>query len=79
VRVNRHPARYADLLDWLARGDALSRLDAARLKRQAAEDGVTSLHLCMVHYEKGPRTVAVEPARTVYPGWQVPLADVRLG
>ena len=43
------------------------------MKKQAAQDGVSHLYLCMLHYEKGPKQLQVTPTQKRYENWDLPL------
>jgi methylase of polypeptide subunit release factors len=54
------------------------QVDAMKMKAQA--DGVTHLHMCMVHYEKGKQSIDLRTSEKQYLRWDLPLgADVPMG
>jgi hypothetical protein len=63
-------------VDWLRETGAATRA-GAELRHQAHKDGVTQLHLCMVHYDRtGERMLQWEPSTTVCREREFPLRSV---
>ncbi len=74
VKVNGTPARFIDLITWMWDAGAATREDLAKIGALARRDGVSHLHLCMLHYDKGyDREVTVVKAEKVYRDWYATL------
>jgi release factor glutamine methyltransferase len=80
IRVNPVPMRFDDFVDrFVDIGQATSDQVQA-MKNKASQDGVTHLYLCMVHYERGEKSLTVKPTSRVYQNWDLPLdSDVPMG
>jgi release factor glutamine methyltransferase len=49
------------------------------LREMARRDGVTHIHLCVIHYDKGPKELRVETSPIVYEDiWDLPAQEVTL-
>ncbi len=84
VRLDRQPIGYGEFLSrfdsWVGAGPAVR----APMFAQAGRDGITHLHLCMIHFTAGEAgTCRVVPTERRYEDWTTPLGsglvDARLG
>jgi release factor glutamine methyltransferase len=49
------------------------------LREMARRDGVTHIHLCVIHYDKGPKELRVETSAKVFEDiWDLPAQEVKL-
>jgi len=79
VRVNPEAAPFRGAVDWLRQEGIATGEQEAEMKSMARRDGVSHLHLCMIHYEKdGPGKLEVEPSKKVYRNWYLPLTGIQL-
>jgi hypothetical protein len=79
LRVNSDAAEFDRAVEGLALARLVSPRQAAARKLEARAGGVTHLHLCVAHLEKGPRAVQVEVSPVVYRDWHLPLSGIRQG
>jgi hypothetical protein len=76
IKVDRHPIRFDDFIERFVRifGTEEERID--RMKDMAEEDGVSHLHLCMLHYQNGmPKELEVAPSEKAYERWKRPVGS----
>jgi carbamoyltransferase len=73
VSVNLRTLPFGEFVEWLGQIDMVDEEQAAQLQARATEDGVTALHLCVIHYERGPRSFEAHPSQTIYDEWELPL------
>ncbi|MDC3955560.1 50S ribosomal protein L11 methyltransferase [Polyangium jinanense] len=67
------------IMDRLAAKDMGPVAAVDTLREMARRDGVTHLHLCVIHYEKGPRDLRVETAKKIYDDiWDLPATEIVL-
>jgi release factor glutamine methyltransferase len=77
VLVNPASVTFDEVMDLVAekKMGPVDEVDA--LRRRARKDGVTHIHLCLIHHEKGPGRLRVEPTRKVYAQyWNLPLPEL---
>jgi carbamoyltransferase len=79
VKVNPEPGNFLALVDWLYDSGELPGPQARAIKRRALEEGVTSLYLCLLHYEKSQPSLSVVPSEKVYKEWYSPLSSILQG
>ncbi|MDI1433391.1 50S ribosomal protein L11 methyltransferase [Polyangium sorediatum] len=49
------------------------------LRGMARRDGVTHLHLCVIHYDKGPKELQIETSQKVFEDiWDLPAKEITL-
>lgn len=72
ILLNEGTLNYARAISWYPIKGFCGVGQADFMKQKAVEDGVTDYHLCVIHYEKGPKQVRVEPAKMVYENWYLP-------
>jgi len=78
VLVNPCLMTFDEIMDRLAAKEMGSREDVERLRRMARSDGVTHLHLCVLHYQKGAQSVTVQPSKKRYEQyWDIPAPEIR--
>jgi len=74
VKVNAVPAHFVDTATWMWGAGAATPENVGKIKVVARRDGVSHLHLCTVHYDKGwDREVTVVKAEKVYRDWYATL------
>lgn len=67
---------FDEIMDRLAEKAMGTDDDVENLRRMARADGVTHLHLCVLHYEKGPQRIAIEPSTQTYAHyWDIPVPE----
>jgi release factor glutamine methyltransferase len=78
VLVNPYLMTFDEIMDRLAgKGMGLSE-EVEGLRHRARADGVTHLHLCMLHYERGATRVHIEPSKKLYAHyWDTPIPEYR--
>jgi len=77
VRVNAEPTSYDGFVQWLQQSGSASDGQAREMIAAARRDGVSHLHLCMIHYDRrGPASLSATPAAKVYRHWCVPLPGI---
>ncbi|OQY54816.1 MAG: methyltransferase [Candidatus Parabeggiatoa sp. nov. 2] len=63
VKVEPDPLPYDEALEELFTGmDTITVAQVENMKEQAKKEGVSHWHLCVLHYEKGPKTIKVQPS-----------------
>lgn len=76
VLVNPYAMTFDEIMDRLAEKEMGDSEGVEALRRMARADGVTHLHLCVLHYEKGPQRIAVEPSKKLYEHyWDIPAPE----
>ena len=79
VLVNPFVITFDDIMDRLAAKQLGTDEQVDGLRRRANQDGVTHVYLCVIHYEKGPKQLQVQPSRKVYEHyWDVPVKSFAL-
>ena len=73
VKVNHVSMRFDDFVDRFVEIGQATEEQVAEMKKQAARDGVSHLYLCMLHYEKGPKSLDVVSTQKRYDNWDLPL------
>lgn len=73
IKVNPVSMRFNDFVDRFVDIGQATEVQVAEMKKQATQDGVSHLYLCMLHYEKGPKLVDVTHAQKRYDHWDLPL------
>jgi len=73
IKVNPVSIRFNDFVDRFVKIGQATEQQVAEMKEHAAKDNVTHLYLCMVHYEKGEKSLTVEPTNRTYHNWDLPL------
>ncbi len=76
VRANSATGKFAEMVNWLKDMEMATTQQARDMVRVAKEDGVTDLYLCMIHYQQAANSFVVEPSKTVYHDWDVPLTNI---
>jgi SAM-dependent methyltransferase len=66
VLVNPYSMTFDEIMDRLDAKKMGTTEQVDGLRRKAREDGVTHVHLVVIHYDKGPKQLRVEPSRKVY-------------
>jgi len=76
VLLNPSLMTFDEIMDRLADKAMGADEDVEALRRMARADGVTHLHLCVLHYEKGPQCIHVEPSKQIYAHyWDIPAPE----
>ena len=73
IKVNPVSMKFDDFVDRFVEIGQATREQVAEMKKQAAQDGVSHLYLCMLHYDKGSKKVEVVYAEKRYDNWDLPL------
>ena len=73
IKVNPVSMRFDDFVDRFVEIGQAKEEQIAEMKKQAAQDGVSHLYLCMLHYEKGSKQLEVVPTQKRYDNWDLPL------
>lgn len=77
VLVNPCPMTFDAVMDRLRDKNMGSEKDVEALRQTAQQDGVTHLHLCMIHYEKGSQGLQVKPSKQLYDDyWDRPAMEL---
>ncbi len=77
VLVNPCAMTFDAVMDRLDGKQMGTSDDVDALRQMARKDGVTHLHLCMLHYEKGQKRLRVEPSRKLYTEyWDRPAPEL---
>jgi methylase of polypeptide subunit release factors len=80
IKVNPISMRFDDFVDRFIEIGQATEEQVSEMKKQATQNGITHLYLCMVHYEKGENSLKIEPSKRVYEKWDLPLgSDVPMG
>lgn len=74
IRVNAVPLRFDAVMDRLPKVGVCAQEQADVVKQMAKTDGISHLHLCVMHCDKGLKQLTVEPAKRIYEQWEFPLA-----
>ena len=76
VLLNPYLMTFDEIMDRLAEKAMGTDEDVDGLRRMAHADGVTHLHLCVLHYEKGPQRIQIEPSKQSYAHyWDIPVPE----
>ncbi len=76
VLLNPDLMTFDEIMDRLADKEMGPAEEVDALRRRAKADGVTHFHLCVIHYEKGPKRLQVESSKKVYPNyWDIPVPE----
>jgi len=76
VLLNPYLMTFDEIMDRLAEKAMGADEDVDGLRRMAHADGVTHLHLCVLHYEKGPQHIQIEPSKQSYAHyWDIPVPE----
>lgn len=76
VLLNPDLMTFDEIMDRLADKEMGTSEDVEGLRRMARADGMTHLHLCVIHYEKGPQRLDIEPSKKLYPDyWDIPAPE----
>ncbi|MBX3014467.1 MAG: 50S ribosomal protein L11 methyltransferase [Caldilineaceae bacterium] len=76
VLLNPYLMTFDEIMDRLAEKAMGTDEDVEGLRRMARADGITHLHLCVLHYEKGTQQLTVQPAQKVYAHyWDIPAPE----
>lgn len=73
IKVNPLSMKFEDFVERFVQLGKASTEQVNAMKQQAAQDGVTHLYLCMLHYERGPEKLDVTSTSTIYKSWDLPL------
>ncbi len=73
IKVNPISMRFDDFVDRFVEIGQATEQQVAETKKQAAQDGISHLYLCMIHYEKGPEQIEIIPTEKRYRNWDLPL------
>lgn len=73
IRVNPVSMKFDDFVDRFIEIGQATKEQIVAMKKQAAQDGVSHLYLCMLHYEKGPKQLKVVSTEKRYDNWDLPL------
>lgn len=73
IKVNPVSMKFDDFADRFVKIGQATGEQVAEMKEQAAEDGVSQLYLCMIHYEKGEKSLKVESSNHIYKNWDLPI------
>lgn len=77
VLVNPCSMTFDAVMDRLDGKQMGTSDDVAALRQMARKGGVTHLHLCMLHYEKGQKRLRVEPSQKLYTEyWDRPAPEL---
>lgn len=75
--VNPESMPFARHADWLWQSGVATEPQARKLKHAARRDGITHLHLAMIHYDpSGKRGVETAVSEKVYRNWYAPLLAI---
>lgn len=76
VLLNPYLMTFDEIIDRLAEKEMGDNEAVEGLRRLARADGVTYLHLCVLHYEKEPQRIQVEPSKKIYAHyWDIPVPE----
>ncbi|MEZ4868167.1 MAG: 50S ribosomal protein L11 methyltransferase [Caldilineaceae bacterium] len=76
VLLNPYLMTFDEIMDRLAEKEMGANEDVESLRHMARADGVTHLHLCVLHYEKGPQRIQLEPSKQSYAHyWDIPVPE----
>jgi len=75
LKVNPISMRYDDFVDRFVQIEKATQEQVDEMKGQAEADGITHLYLCMIHYERGQKSITIEPSEKVYQNWDLPLGS----
>lgn len=79
VVLNPCPISFDGVMDRLAEKKMGSTEQVDNLRQMARRDGITHLHLCVIHYDKGPKALRVEPSQKRYEDfWDAEAQEVTL-
>ncbi|MCP4349444.1 MAG: hypothetical protein GY795_28520 [Desulfobacterales bacterium] len=67
--MNPVPTEFGYAADSLVDRGVATVEQAEALKQSVRKQGVSHLHLCVIHYEKGAKALKVEPSETIYHDW----------
>ena len=73
IKVNPVSMRFDDFVDRFVEIGQATPEQVAEMKKQAAQDGISHLYLCMIHYEKGQKQIEMIPTEKRYENWDLPL------
>src|SRR3989344_1660524 len=73
LKVNPISMRYDDLVDRFTQIGKATIKQVDEMKERAQADGVTHLYLCMIHYDKGKKSLTMELSEKIYENWDLPL------
>lgn len=77
--LNPSVMTFDEIMDRLADKAMGTQDDIEGLRRMAKADGVTHLHLCVLHYEKGPQQINLKPSKQIYTHyWDIPVPEYQL-
>jgi release factor glutamine methyltransferase len=80
INVNPVSMKFDDFVDRFVDIEKATKRQVVEIKEQASLDGVTHLYLCMVHYERGEKSLVVGPSTKTYRNWDLPLnSNVLMG
>lgn len=78
VLVNPYAMTFDAVMDRLADKQMGTSEAVEALRRAARADGVTHLHLCVMHYEKGQKRLQVKPSKKLYDEyWDRPAPELK--
>jgi SAM-dependent methyltransferase len=78
VILNPITMTFDEIMDRLADKKMGTTADVDLLRQRAQADGVTHLHLCVIHYEKGPTRLEVEHSTRLYDEyWDRPAPELK--
>jgi SAM-dependent methyltransferase len=67
------------IMDRLAAKEMGPTSGVDALRERARRDGVTHLHLCVIHHDKGPKDLRVETSERIYEDiWDLPAQEIVL-
>src|SRR3989344_90665 len=75
LKVNPISMRYDDFVDRFVQIEKATQEQVDEMKGQAEADGITHLYLFMIHYERGQKSITIEPSEKVYQNWDLPLGS----
>jgi release factor glutamine methyltransferase len=79
VLLNPYIMTFDEIMDRLADKEIGTTEQVNGLRQKAKEDGVTHLHLCVIHYEKGSKSIDVESSEKTYEQyWDIPAPEYQL-
>lgn len=73
IKVNPVSMKFDDFVDRFVKIGQATGEQVTEMKKQAAKDGVSHLYLCMLHYEKGEKSLKVESSNHIYKNWDLPI------
>lgn len=73
IKVNPVSMRFDDFVDRFVEIGQATVEQVTEMKKQAVQDGISRLYLCMIHYEKGPKQIEMIPTEKRYENWDLPL------